>query len=75
MRDLFPHDQESIENTRQRIKVIQEEAEAYVSSGRNKFTYGPGARDAKMALVGHSMFFKIMNTDKQFWEEIYDIED
>lgn len=70
-RDLFPIDQESIELTRQRVLGIQREAEHYV---QNKGKFGFGAGDAKLGLVGHSMFFKLMNTDKRYWEDVYDLE-
>lgn len=73
-RDLFPIDQESIELTRQRVLGIQREAVKFAGAG--KHIIDPSrAKDAKLGLVGHSMFFKLMNTDKRYWEGVYDLED
>lgn len=67
-RDLFSHDQESIENTRLRVQSIADEVDEFTE-------YGPGANDDKVALVGHSMFFKLMTTKKEFWSDVYDVTD
>jgi len=35
---------------------------------KNKNTFGGGATDGKLAIVGHSMVFKVMTTSEQYWQ-------
>ena len=39
----------------------------YLVKGGNTFRYGSGQNDGKLALVGHSMSFKLMTTKEEYW--------
>ena len=37
----------------------------YVS--KHKETFGEGPNDGKLAIIGHSMLFKVMTTTEEYW--------
>ena len=55
---LFPADQESVENAKDRGDQVRAEIDEYL--GQNQFYYGSGTHEGKLGIIGHSMMFRIM---------------
>lgn len=69
--DRFPGEQETVENARDRSLAVRAQVFDYLESRVNGERYGTGLHDGKLALVGHSMAFKLMTTHDVYWQEIF----
>ena len=68
LREMFPMEQETIEFTSHRAIAAKQEMFDYVKSDKK---FGNGMDDGKLAIVGHSMFFKLLTTKEEYWNTIF----
>ena len=67
MEDTFPLDQESVSNAKNRADAFKQEVFEYIQNA-NQFDT---SNDAKIAVVSHSMFMKILTSKDKYWQEVF----
>ena len=66
---MYPQEAEAFGKVKLRTDIIRKQFVEEVEGKPEKF--GMGGQDGKLAIVGHSIFFKILTTVPEFWDKVY----